>query len=969
MRVPVWVRLPAPLAMLAALALLTVLPGSMMAQTTTGRVTGVVTDSAGAPVGQADVLAISTSTGLRRTAQTDASGSYNLPALPPAQYRIEVRRIGYGPQARLATVGIGQVISIDFQLGTSIVQLEDIAIVSEPTVELRTSEAATNVSEAQIENLPTASRNFLDLAALAPGVNVSEDRVNGTGKTFQSGALPANNINVFVDGASYKNDVINGGVVGQDASRGNPFPRNAVQEYRVITNNFKAEYQKASSAIITTVTKSGTNTWEGGAFFTLQNEGLVALDSINRIRDTADANFEEPAFSRYLAGLSAGGPIIRDKLFFFGSWEGNFQNRDGVVHFNGTPAAWPAEISALEGETNPANFRSNLFLGKLTYNMSENQLLEFTGDWRHETDTRGFGNQFSGPDRSFSASENLKQDIATGRVKHTFLGNNWVNEAFVAYQYYNWNPDPTDFTTVGREYRGFGVIGGRDSRQDISQKRFSIRDDITFTGLKMSGDHVVKMGLNVDFASYTLNKQLNENPFFIFDAVNNYATPIEARFGFGNPLVEGSNTQWGIYAQDDWSPTSRLTINAGVRYDLESGPYNLDFVTPANIVDSVTMFRDSLFVDVDPAEFFTDGTQRSAFKGAIQPRLGFSYALGEAGSTVIFGSAGIFYDRINFNSFIDESYRAQHPNYNFLFDEDGVPDGNDRIIWDDSYLSREGLEGILASGTVPRQEIFLLPNEVKPPKSYQFTGGIRHDFGGWNGSVSYNGVRGRNGFSFEWANLSFNPATNDCCVSINQSAYQNILVANNDVRTWYDAVAVQVDRPYRAGLDGEVGWGAGVAYTLSWAEQEGNDLFSFPQVALQPRHPTGSDQTHKVVANWILDLPWVWGIQFSGLATLASGTPVDSVSFAGGQRSILGQTRGEFYQRIDLRFRKDFPGGMGGARFGVIADVFNAFNSTNLGCYNTTAVNGDGSVNPDYGKAGCIITDPRRLQLGLEYDF
>lgn len=958
MKVPVWVRLPAPVAALVALAFLIAVPGSVMAQTTTGRVTGVVTDSAGAPVGQADVLAISTSTGLSRTAQTDASGSYNLPALPPAEYRVEVRRIGYGPQARLATVGIGQLITINFQLGTSIVQLEDIAITSEPTVELRTSEAATNVSQAQIENLPTPSRNFLDLAALAPGVNVSEDRINSTqAKTFQSGALPANNINVFIDGASYKNDVINGGVVGQDASRGNPFPRNAVQEYRVITNNFKAEYQKASSAIITAVTKSGTNTWEGGAFVTLQNEGLVALDSINQIRDTADANFEEPAFSRYLAGLSAGGPIIRDKLFFFGSWEGNFQDRDEVVRFNGTPGAWPDEIAALEGETNPSNFRSNLFLGKLTYNMSDNQLLEFSGDWRHETDIRGFGN-----DRSFSTAENVKQDIATGRVKHTFLGNNWVNEAFVAYQYYNWNPEPTDFTTVGREYQGIGRIGGRDSRQDISQKRLSIRDDITFAGIEMSGDHVVKMGINVDFASYSLNKQLNENPVFIFPGAGD---PIEARFGFGNPLIEGSNTQWGIYAQDDWSPTPRLIINAGVRYDLESGPYNLDFVTPANIVDSVTMFRDSLFVDVDPAEYFTDGTQRSSFKGAIQPRLGFSYALGETSSTVIFGSAGIFYDRINFNSFIDESFRAQHPTYIFRFPDD--------IPWDDSYMSREGLEGILASGTVPPEEIFLLPNEVKPPKSYQFTGGIRHDFGGWNGSVSYNGVRGRNGFSFEWANLTYNPATNDCCVSINQSAYRNILVANNDVRSWYDAVAVQVDRPYRAGLNGEVGWGAGVAYTLSWAEAEGNDLFSFPQVALQPRHPIGSDQTHKVVANWIVDLPWVWGIQFSGLATLASGTPIDSVSFRGGQRAILGQTRGEFYQRFDLRFRKDFPGGMGGARFGVIADLFNAFNSTNLGCYETVAIrnNGtpEGEINPDYGKANCIVTDPRRLQLGLEYDF
>src|SRR5690606_7213701 len=138
-------------------------------------------------------------------------------------------------------------------------------------------------------------------------------------------------------------------------------------------------------------------------------EGLVALDSINQLKDTVGSTFEEPAFSRYLAGLSAGGPIIRDKLFFFGSWEGNFQNRERSVNFPGEAASLQPAIAEFEGETNPTISRSNLFLGNLTYNMSEKQWLEFTVDWRHETDTRGFGGQIAGADRAFAASENLKQ--------------------------------------------------------------------------------------------------------------------------------------------------------------------------------------------------------------------------------------------------------------------------------------------------------------------------------------------------------------------------------------------------------------------------------------------------------------------------------------------------------------------------------------------------------------------------------
>src|ERR671920_1340686 len=109
-----------------------------------------------------------------------------------------------------------------------------------------------------------------DLAQLAPGVTVSPDRIDATGKTFAAGALPAAQVNVFVDGTSLKNDITASGVAGQDASRGNPFPRNAVQEFRVITNNYKAEYQKAASAIITAVTRSGTNTWQGSIFSDLQ---------------------------------------------------------------------------------------------------------------------------------------------------------------------------------------------------------------------------------------------------------------------------------------------------------------------------------------------------------------------------------------------------------------------------------------------------------------------------------------------------------------------------------------------------------------------------------------------------------------------------------------------------------------------------------------------------------------------------
>src|SRR5512132_3341345 len=319
------------LACAGAVAWLLVPAGGLRAQTTTGRVSGVVSDSAGTPGSGADaqVVALNVATGMQRTVTAQATGEYTLPGLVPGNYDLTARRIGAAPQTRRIAVGIGQNLIVNFRLQSQVVELQEVAIRS-AAPETRTSEVATNVTPVQIERLPTPSRNFLDLAALAPGVTVSDDRINGIGaRTFQGGGQSASAVNVFIDGTSLKNDLTAGGVVGQDASRGNPFPRNAVQEYRVISQNFKAEYQKASSSLITATTKSGGNVWSGSAFFNFQNQALVALDSFSTADKLANpTTFAKPDYKRFLGGASLGGPIIKDRLTFFGSYEGNYQNRN-----------------------------------------------------------------------------------------------------------------------------------------------------------------------------------------------------------------------------------------------------------------------------------------------------------------------------------------------------------------------------------------------------------------------------------------------------------------------------------------------------------------------------------------------------------------------------------------------------------------------------------------------------------------
>src|SRR5882672_9972301 len=392
------------------------------AQTSTGSIRGYVRDSSGTPIAGARVTAVNSQTAAQREATSQSNGFYAILGLVPAEYEVTARQIGMAPQKLRVRVLIGEVFPLDFKLAASAIQVEGVAVVAAAVgVEMRTSEVATNVTAQQIEALPTASRNFLDLAALAPGVQVSEDRVNGTGfRTFSAGGGSPNTVNVFVDGASLKNDLTGGGVAGQDASRGNPFPRNAIQEYRVITQNFKAEYQKASSAIINATTKSGTNIWTGSVDFSYQNKGLVARDTF-QIRD----NITKPDYTRSLPSISIGGPLQRDHIFFFGSYEGNYQNRDNLVSVT-PPSGFAALDSVNLGQFNgsfTSPFRETLLFGKLTDNLNPHSSAELSFSNRHEADVRDFGGT-----NAFQTAVNFRQNVSTGILKHSYFNGPWLNQ-------------------------------------------------------------------------------------------------------------------------------------------------------------------------------------------------------------------------------------------------------------------------------------------------------------------------------------------------------------------------------------------------------------------------------------------------------------------------------------------------------------------------------------------------------------
>jgi hypothetical protein len=409
---------------------------------------------------------------------------------------------------------------------------------------------------------------------------------------------------------------------------------------------------------------------------------------------------------------------------------------------------------------------------------------------------------------------------------------------------------------------------------------------------------------------------------------------------------------------------------------------NHDYVTPQNIVDTLTRYNSQLITPLDLNRYISRG-DGEAFKGAFQPRLGFSYAFDQNSRTTVFGGWGIYYDRIQFDLYaVEPLLKLSHPIYTVQFaPRDSTPRAG-QVAWNDSYLTanRTTLDAlVLAFG---RPEAWLIDREAKVPKSTQLSVGIRQLFGSWATSLTYANVKSEDQMTLNWANIGLN-AQGRCCVSFDIGAhgFSNFIYSSNEKKTWYNAIQVQVDRPYRRPDPARIGWGVGLGYTYATRELQGvdnlGDDFAFPAARFIPKHPS-NDEKHRVVANWITDLPYLWGIQFSGLATLGGKYRLDvgcvdrfcPANNVGNRYERGGFTvPGTFpYRVVDIRFRKDFARfariGGNAAAIGVTVDVFNVFDRANYGDYNV----GNRS-DANFGQPRNVVTDARRYQLGAEMNF
>ena len=925
------------------------------AQSTTATVRGTVRNQSGTAVGGAEISAVGTSSGFVRTVNSGPDGSFTLAGLTPGEYNIVVAAPGFDPISQTVTVLVGQSLEMVPQLSETSVLRESITVVGTQAIETETSEVATNVTTHQIENLPQDDRNFLNFAALAPGVRLSKDPLR---KTFAGDAQDAEQTNIYIDGVSTKNDILQGGTAGQDSSRGNPFPQSAVQEFRVITQNYSAEYGQASSAIITAVTKSGGNDLKGQAFVYYQPNDWVEETERNFQFSTLTTNSE---YQRVQPGISLGGPIIRDRLHFFVTYEGDDEDAETAVVI--TNSQLGARFAQYTGSF-PSPFRSHLLFGKMSWQISQEQIAELSASYRDESETRNFGGQ-----DSFESATDFKNYVNGATVRHQWVLGSALNEASVSLQRFGWNPTPRNPDLVGRRYfaPGFATvirIGGGSTTQEFDQRRLELRDNYHFAPMTIHGTHNFQVGGNIDFMKYKVNKSLSGNPEFKFlpDANGVYGEiPFEADFGIGNPRLSLDNSQYGVYAQDKWNVNDKLSLDLGLRWDYESKMLDDEYVTPANIVAALkgkTFPFDGRTISI-PDEYFSTGNEREPYKSMWQPRFGFTYDLRGDSRSVVFGGWGKYYDRLFLNSTLDERFRLQFPVYRFRFSPDG---SGDTIRWNPSYLTKEGLQGLIASGGA-RPEIYLLSNETKPPYSTQYNIGYRQTFGSWLGSLSYNAVRGKRG-------ITYVAASGTCCGAFAPGF--GAVIINDPVgkEFWYDGISLTLDRPYT----GSNRWGARFTYTHAKAEQTGNDLFSLdlPSAASFARHPRAGSEPNRFNVTAIVGLPWDVRLSTNIIISSGEATPVFDFSkgFSLAGRLETGVINDAVYpdsgyRTADFRLSKDFPV-FRGTTIGVIAEVFNAFNAANEGCL-TNFLPPEG--NPNLGKANCVVSLGRRQQVGLRVSF
>ena len=618
------------LCVLLALAATFALPQS---QATSGNIEGRVLDPNGAAVPGVNVTATNQQTGFEKSATSDDEGSYRLILLPPGTYRVVAApgaaAGGFQPATlENAVVTVGGRTNLDISLGIGTATATVDVSAEAPVVEVTRTSVATTINERSIENLPINGRNFQDFATLSPGV-IRDPRGGDLSVGGQRGTLNS----LQVDGVDNNNTFF-----GQALGRGGvrppyQFSEESVKEFQVNQNGFSAEFGRAGGAIINVVTKSGTNDFHGGVFEYFRDEALNANDPITKVNQLRRGQPNRRPTSRiHQFGGRVGGPIVKNKAFFFFTYDGQRSDIPQVLDVQNLATAPAAALAILVPKLNTYEVGRNqdVFLGKVDF--SPNQRHQFSFRYNHQGFT-GKNNENNGilSTEEHSGDSLVKSDTFSGTWTAT-VSRSVVNEFRFQLardkepgQANSDQPEAVINTLAGN----LNIGRNNFSPRETTIKRVQFIDNVSI----VSGRSNYKFGLDFNF-----DRILNFFPglfsgSYTFPSYTAFAnnTPSAFTQNFAGANTTGGTTEpdlseYAFYGQNDFRLTPNLTLNLGLRYD-----YQKLACPPVQNPDPLLLNN-----GIDTSRCPSD-------KNNFGPRFGFSYSPDER--TVVRGGFGLYYGR------------------------------------------------------------------------------------------------------------------------------------------------------------------------------------------------------------------------------------------------------------------------------------------------------------------------------------
>jgi outer membrane receptor protein involved in Fe transport len=897
-------------------------------------VSGRVTDQQGMVVPGATVTARQVATNITTGTTSDTSGRFRFPYLRVGAYEIMVELIGFKTFTRQVTLTLGSAFDLPVSLAIDSLT-ETITIVDEaPVIEASRSQVAGTVSQAEVTNLPLNGRNFLDIALVVPGV--SQPNLNSTQLFAETSANTGNGISVGSQRNFSNNFIVDGLSANDDAAglSGMPYGVDAVDQFQVVTSGGQAELGRALGGYVNVVTKSGTNTTRGDVY------GYFRDDSLNAKNVLSGAKLP---MSQKQYGVSLGGPVAKNKTFYFANIEQRLLDQTGlttisdanvaIINTRLSAVAYPGANVATGIYDNPVH--SVNLLGKIDHQFSGKDL--FTVRYSlydvRSDNARGAGG-LNAPSAS-AGLDNRDQALAIGNT--TTLGPRTVNELRAQFVRANLLAPPTDPVGPAVSIAGvasFGTLSGSPTAR--LNRMYQVVDNLSH----QTGAHALRAGVDFLFNDDHITYPRSVRGSYAFSSMASFLTGVYNNAGFtqtfGASDVAQTNANVGVYAQDEWKAGDRLTINLGLRYDLQ-------------YLETIT----------------TDTNN-------VSPRIGFAWTPTSSRNLVVRGNAGLFYDRLPLRALANALLSAGNTtNLDNL--------RQTAISLSPTQAGAPVFPNILAA-PVPTVTLFNLatmdPN-MQNAYSEQASLEIERQIGN-DGTISvgYSHMKGVHLIMSVNQNVPSCVATgtNNGCRPIAEYGNNNQYSSVADSK--YDGLQVSfAQRPSRLGY-------YRISYTLSKSMNNvGENFFSSPIDPFDIWKDWGrsdGDQRHRLVVSGAVNAA---GFQISGMVQAYAALPFNITSGVTTIQGAAGRPTvdGEFIERnagvadtffsSSLRVSRAFPLGDRVKLEGLV-EIFNLTNHRNDITRNTNFRAGAYPTNPSptYNQI-TAVGDPRSAQLGIRLRF